>query len=1217
MSSWLSFSKKQNERERTGQEKQEIDRTACISKQSRFYLSRTARVVLSSLLLVESLLPISAETQKGKDFKNQMVNNIGVVNMANSGGMKIKGKYEQGIENIIRTIIESHDLSDKIRGAIALYSALPSIPEKDRKQILNDLINAGFAVNNWDGYTKLNFIRGLYDKLYKDLKGSLSKEDLKFIAQVDKEIDKINKMTEENITRYNMPEKAANLLRDAAECFFTEWKFFYLIARSNYDLDSLNAMRAAFEKGESFNVAEMMGGYGYGFNYYLVARAEDTQVGIVNKNLKAIEQKMIAEGKKPNEVKIYIDWIKLASESKYSDGNPFSGTDAPYSEKCRGKYCYEIKEKDGTIKIYEDYAEKMLKLFENHLYKSQPQPPQFDFNKLHHPGIDPQHGPTMPDAVIAYFYGSVKVEVYNRVAQLYNKYPLIGYLLPDTLSDINKIIVSAFNDYISDPANLGKRKNLLLSLNSAMSYLKNLEIVLPKIYDHVNKFIPTIEEVNKELKKKKPNLTVLSKLGYNETVINDISNWVKNGDISIQALDEKDITKLKTSIIKAVLQSTLPGMSKQKELNINNPLFRSIYIDNEEDVNVTMSEKDAEKLVGKKFDSMTLCLNNVLVAEYQNKPEYSVGTDSLHMDNIKITIYKFTPSKSPSKGNFSIDPNNNANIIISPIYSSPLDVNRSPESDQLNFNRSWFDPNYLVKAGWKQEKKGGDYIRDKSIISFGNPTFIRYIPYYPFIVFNAARPYEWHISNDKGDLYVSVIMSPPSSRKVSFQVKPGEKVGFFPAGSKTSSAVYVPRKNVMIVPLIPSSTEKHTLNNISTNQGAFDSVAANFNVDPKLLVRMYNTSKELEASIKNGDPNVNDKFNSLINDYRTFAGKVYETVKNDVSVPQEAKDFINKFSKGEESDLNKLIDNLMKVPYQYGLGAMFESDSRYVYNVREDINFQVHKISFGKPINLKLFDLSAYLIGNEIRTRETDGEEIRRVHNPDGTSKIVTNPWHIKREWSSDLYGLSFNVNRKKKEIGEINIISGKKQKIDGEKLRRTFMASYTGFGHGIINEAFDNAYNVLQTVGRNIAYSYSRFDLNGKLFEYHELGIFGFHTPLPGNLLSKLLFGKRYSPVVDIYFDLLFYFDKIEGIKPNIEGANKIGTLLDFGPVETSIHYNRRTGTKAIIEGDISGITGINSRIGFWGGWPEFISLKRVPSWGVFFIIEILGGGKVVEKNQ
>ena len=64
MSSWLSFSKRQNERERTGQEKQEIDRTACISKQSRFYLSRTARVVLSSLLLVESLLPISAETQK-------------------------------------------------------------------------------------------------------------------------------------------------------------------------------------------------------------------------------------------------------------------------------------------------------------------------------------------------------------------------------------------------------------------------------------------------------------------------------------------------------------------------------------------------------------------------------------------------------------------------------------------------------------------------------------------------------------------------------------------------------------------------------------------------------------------------------------------------------------------------------------------------------------------------------------------------------------------------------------------------------------------------------------------------------------------------------------------------------------------------------------------------------------------------------------------------
>jgi len=1163
----------------------------------------------------------ATQHQKGKDFKNQMVNNIGVVNMANSGGMKIKGNEYQEIKDCIRKIIESPDLSDKITGAIALYSVLPSIPEKDRKQILNDLINAGFAVNNWDGYTKLNFIRGLYDKLYKDLKGSLSKEDLKFIAQVDKEIDKINKMTEENITRYNMPEKAANLLRDAAECFFTEWKFFYLIARSNYDLDSLNAMRAAFEKGESFNVAEMMGGYGYGFNYYLVARAEDTQVGIVNKNLKAIEQKMIAEGKKPNEVKIYIDWIKLASESKYSDGNPFSGTDAPYSEKCRGKYCYEIKEKDGTIKIYEDYAEKMLKLFENHLYKSQPQsPPQFDFNKLQHPGIDPQHGPTMPDAVIAYFYGSVKVEVYNRVAQLYNKYPLIGYLLPDTLSDINKIIVSAFNDYISDPANLGKRKNLLLSLNSAMSYLKNLEIVLPKIYDHVNKFIPTIEEVNKELKKKKPNLTVLSKLGYNETVINDISTLVKNGDISIQALDEKDITKLKTSLIKAVLQSTLPGMSKQKELNINNPLFRSIYIDNEEDVNVTMSEKDAEKLVGKKFDSMTLCLNNVLVAEYQNKPEYSVSLESLHMDNIKITIYKFTPRETPSAGRFSVDPENKAIIVVSPIYRSALGLKESPESDKLEFNRSWFDSKYLLEAGWKQEKKDGDYVRDNSIISFGRSDHIRYIPFYSFLIFNAARPYEWNIyNNDKeGVLYVSVDMSPPSARNVSFQVKPGEKVGFFPAGSKTSSSVYVPRKDVTIVPLIPSSIEEHTLYNISIDQNAFSSVAVNFNLDSNLLVRMYNTSKELETSIKSGDPNVNDKSNSLINDYRTFAGKVYETVKNDVSVPQEAKDFINKFSKGEESDLSKLIENFRKVPYQYGLGAMFGSDSRYVYKVKEDLNFHIEKVSFGN----KLGKLGGVLIGKEIRTRDTYGEEIKTVYNPDGTSKIVTNPWHNKREWSSDLLGLSFDVNVNKEgkieEIGEFNVIFGKEQKIDGEKLRRTFMASYSGFGHGIINEAIQKAYNVLQTLGRNFDCSYSRFEVNGKLVEHYNIGISGLHTPLPVNSLSRLLFGNRYSPVADIYWKQLFYIDTEQGIKPKIKGAEEIGTILDFGSVKTSILRNGRTGTKAIIEGDISKWTGIKgSRIAFFGMWRRFISFKRVPSWGVDFTLPILGDGKDVEKNE
>jgi hypothetical protein len=111
MSSWLSFRKKQNEFERTEKEKWEMNRTACISKQSRFYLSRTARVVLSSLLLVESLLPIGAETQKAKDFKNQMVNSIKVENMGKSDKMggpiqKIKPEYtkEDEFMNLIKDI---------------------------------------------------------------------------------------------------------------------------------------------------------------------------------------------------------------------------------------------------------------------------------------------------------------------------------------------------------------------------------------------------------------------------------------------------------------------------------------------------------------------------------------------------------------------------------------------------------------------------------------------------------------------------------------------------------------------------------------------------------------------------------------------------------------------------------------------------------------------------------------------------------------------------------------------------------------------------------------------------------------------------------------------------------------------------------------------------------------------------------------------------------
>jgi hypothetical protein len=165
MSSWLNFSKKQNECEIRRKEMQETDRTACISKQSRFYLSRTARVVLSSLLLVESLLPISAESQKAKDFKNQMVNSIKVENMGKSGTMAptMKEKERINASEDLRALLNGQaiQIKEKIKDPAYAKSFVDEF-KKLSKEEQNRIITV-LNVNAQDEKGKVN------EEIYKKL----------------------------------------------------------------------------------------------------------------------------------------------------------------------------------------------------------------------------------------------------------------------------------------------------------------------------------------------------------------------------------------------------------------------------------------------------------------------------------------------------------------------------------------------------------------------------------------------------------------------------------------------------------------------------------------------------------------------------------------------------------------------------------------------------------------------------------------------------------------------------------------------------------------------------------------------------------------------------------------------------------------------------------------------------------------------------------------
>jgi hypothetical protein len=1197
MSSWINFRKKKNECEIRGEETQKTDRTACISKQSRFYLSRTARVVFSSLLLVESLLPVSAETQKAKDFKNQMVNSIKVENMGKSGTMAQAGAHLE-VENLQKRINEEYsnvikNANEAFNDYILLNTQYMNAGVKDRKKMQNELTsqmekknkeigneisfvlnkylpfrqkNPQVSTQNFEGvrqifnkYTKRQFIEDAI-KALGEIK--LDREDKQFLEGVEKQISELERYGKE-MKELGVPEIVIRKILDASRCFFEEWKYFYSLAKKMGDNDTAKEMRKSFFEQKPYDMVYAALGYGSGYSYYLVPRAEDTQLGILYRVLKNLKDEGYDIRK--------IDWEEV-STAEFDKGNPLAGTDYPYT---RGRGYY-----------LSDYKGRMYNLLKDSINKTIKSGKEIKNINIESPGIDPQDI-TIKDPILARLYGDIKVYCYNSIIELIKRYPVAQPLTIDLITMINKIIVRGYDQYISNP-NIQTSKALVESLNTATETIRILEIVLNDINTKTEEMMKTIRSINKAVKKGEYSKLFL--LEYDPSVTNFIIDSIKNKDIALEPQKEEDLNKLQRDLVKALLHSSLPGFEEKTDFKVSNPWFKYIYIVNQDKAKAKIGIPQAKTLIAKKINSLTLVPKDVMQVYYptnekEGAPKY-VSQKNEVTASFHISVFSFKPGDEAGKGSYiksdDIDPN--SKIILKPFYKT-IDWTGSPGSDSIDLYPGLFDQQFLKENGWNDLGEG---VYEKNKVQLAvSPKTVNIYPYYPLPVINkinVARPYYSKFSKDKpGEFEVNISLIPPGAREIYFKLEPDNNSSFFKAGDKKSSSIYVEADPAIVIPLLPSRITSNSVSLSSIDSNAFSTISKNFNVNIELLNKIDGLSKDVLTSAEKGNPDVEKKFNNLIELYRPFAGQVYQKAKNDPNLSTEEKQYINDFSTGKVTDLNRLIDIFRKVDPNSGLLKMFPENINLVSKVVRDINFSVVTASFFEPVNLGLFDLSAIIYGRQEKTLKVTGTRKITSFNPDGTSTTETSPWEYKDAEIGDLYGFQLDINSKKKQIGKVNLIWGDE---------KTFLGQYEGVGRGLLNlPHVDSVGAAVKELAKNLSINYSTYDLSEKRFEYLNFGLkFGF-TTVPARFfdsLIKVVSGKDYYSRADLEVGLVYNINKEEGIKPIKKLGLNLGETFDFGLLDVYASYDTLGRSwKAGLQYDASRALGIpGSKFGLDAVW-------------------------------
>ncbi len=983
------------------------------------------------------------------------------------------------------------------------------------------------VVVSWkaDSYSKLNFVIEVKGGINLDKK---TRSDYSFYEKnVDNLIFELDKMRV-SANSFGVPWDLVNLLYDHGKTVFSEGELFLKLSYRDGNDDMKRQIIHSIETQSVIDISQFAGGYGWATSYYINFNPNESQLGIFYDVVKRLH----SEGVNLRNV----DWVAVSNMS-FDGGNPFAGSDYVY--KHEGKFP-------------SDYAEKMYRLIKKNV---KPSAPPYNFDKIKHPGVDPEFGATMPHPDMKSKYNKTKQGVYDRVSELAQKYPYIIYLMPDILADTMTYINRGFNNYIrtadkSKPVDAAAKQSFMKDMALANDYLvalekclKSIDVEIPlKLQNVVNVFDSKGEFIGFE-----------SVYGESPVAV-FLNNSVKSGDIGLEPQNRKDLNTLRLNIIKAFLNSTLPSMEfKQFRLYpINNPWFTHITFENKEQIAGDLSPDEVDRLLEGKWDSLVLVPKNVIVSSH-TKLEYDKYSGLL-FGSVNVMFYKFELGKKDYR--IISDGDENKTVVIKPGYAtsfkSAAGLGKAiPSSDDFTLNLNFISPKAVEKEGWKQDKyESGIWAKGSERIEFGPGSIVNYYPSEKLLLFNIDRT-KYAAFGKKidekgrwdGSYFISYEINPPHGREISVKVEPKQDNLYFKTGNKFSKEVYVKRNPEPTFAILPTQRTTSLFSLPTTNSDSFASIGTNFGIGSDPLMAIYTSANALNEAILNADATSEKKAN-LISAARNFTSLIYSSVISDVNLTPADKTFLADFKDGKTEDLNSWTDVLKKVDTG-NLWKMFQGKASVQSNIQRSVSFQTTSVSLWKPIKLVgPLSFSGVVMGRMLIETKGSVTTSFSALNPDGTYSAPTiSERKINKTDITSLNGLSFDLDGKINRFGSANLIFGDD----------IFSASFKGAADNILDQTLRNIkenksfLEFLAAVPKGSEVKYTNYTLNET--KYVNVSVESKWMKL--STLTDLLYfgsGKKLYPVIDLDLSTLFTWNKEEGFSYNDKQVTVLGTSLDFG---------------------------------------------------------------------